>query len=161
MNCPACSSEMQEKDFGGVHVDVCPSCKGIWFDWLELKKLDEQNEGMGQALVDSLEHGRNKADDRGKVKCPKCFKPMIDHNYQSQTRVTVDECYLCGGFFLDAGELKVIRDNFLTETERDTIVIQMINNLPKEPMPDIPENIPGTETRREAVHKFITTLFTK
>jgi hypothetical protein len=47
MNCPVCSKAMVEKDFGGVRVDVCQDgCKGIWFDWMELIKLDEQNEGL-------------------------------------------------------------------------------------------------------------------
>ena len=36
-----------EEDFGGVKVQVCrDGCKGIWFDWGELAKLDEKNEGV-------------------------------------------------------------------------------------------------------------------
>lgn len=161
MKCSVCANDMQTKDFGGVHVDVCSSCKGMWFDWNELKNLDEHNEGLGAALVEALECSQKKNDDRGQINCPKCQKPMISHNYQSQKYVTVDECYLCGGFFLDSGELKVIRDNFLTESERDALVIQIIGDIPKTEMPDVPENIPGTEDRREAVSNFITKLFMK
>lgn len=123
MNCPVCETAMIEEDFGGVLIDVCSNgCNGIWFDWFELEKLDETHEGLGSALKSALENSRVKEDDRGKINCPKCFKPMVAHLYKSAKEVTVDECYLCGGFFLDSGELKIIRDNFMTEEQRDSFV---------------------------------------
>ena len=39
MNCPACENNMDERDFGGVHVDVCCACKGVWFDIHEIQRL--------------------------------------------------------------------------------------------------------------------------
>ena len=46
MNCPVCGKEMVSEDFG-VNVDVCENgCKGIWFDWGKLAKLDQKNEGV-------------------------------------------------------------------------------------------------------------------
>ncbi len=36
---------------------------------------------------------------------------MQNHKYKSLD-VVIDECYSCGGKFLDAGELKEIRDHF-------------------------------------------------
>jgi len=48
MNCPVCEKPMVAEDFGGVQVDACrDGCKGIWFDWLELVRLDENHEGFG------------------------------------------------------------------------------------------------------------------
>jgi len=119
MNCPACKAEMVEEDFGGVKVDVCKKgCKSMWFDYAELETLDENHEGFGNALKEELNSPRVKDDNRGSLNCPKCNRPMKAHLYQRAKTVTVDECYSCGGFFLDAGELKVIRDNFLDEQQR-------------------------------------------
>lgn len=123
MNCPACDKKMTEHDFGNIKVDICDlGCKGIWFDWIELGKLDETSEGTGAALEATLNSPQAKNPSRGQIKCPKCYQPMIAHFYQAQNMVTVDECYGCGGFFLDGGELKVLREHHLTEQEREEYI---------------------------------------
>lgn len=35
--------------------------------------------------------------------------------------MNVDECYYCGGFFLDSGELHQIRETFMSDTEREGV----------------------------------------
>lgn len=120
MKCPACSQVMTEEDFGGVKVDVCENgCKGIWFDHFELAKLDEKNEGIGRALQNALNSERHRDTGRGRLTCPQCGIKMVPHFYKSETMVTVDECYQCGGFYLDSGEIEVVRDNHLTESGRE------------------------------------------
>ena len=37
--CPNDGTEMERKDYGGVAVDVCGDCKGIWLDDGELFSL--------------------------------------------------------------------------------------------------------------------------
>ncbi len=40
MKCPICDDvRMREVDKNGVHIDVCPECKGVWLDRGELDKL--------------------------------------------------------------------------------------------------------------------------
>ena len=40
MQCPLCIETVLEPRFhGGVEVDVCPKCKGVWLDRGELDKL--------------------------------------------------------------------------------------------------------------------------
>ncbi|MDD4202511.1 MAG: zf-TFIIB domain-containing protein [Candidatus Omnitrophica bacterium] len=132
MNCPACNKEMVEKDFGGVAVDVCENgCKGIWFDWFELMKLDEKNEGMGNALKEALKSPRTNNEDREKLKCPKCGIPMHIHQYRNSKEVNVDECYACAGFFLDSGELRQIRDSFMSEEQVDAYAKSLIDDMPE------------------------------
>ena len=59
MKCPVCSKEMVQENFG-VNVDVCENgCKGIWFDQGELRRLDENNEGLGAALEQALRYPRS------------------------------------------------------------------------------------------------------
>ena len=126
MLCPVCNKEMVEEDLGGVKVDICKNgCKGIWFDWCELTKLDEKNEGFGNTLQEALSHPRVNDENREKINCPKCDLPMHIHKYKSTKEVNVDECYACGGFFLDSGEFRAIRDNFMSKEEEQ----QYLNSL--------------------------------
>jgi Zn-finger nucleic acid-binding protein len=39
MNCPVCTSELRPIDRGGIEIDVCPLCRGVWLDRGELDKL--------------------------------------------------------------------------------------------------------------------------
>jgi len=131
MNCPVCSNVMVEKNFGGVMIDVCASgCKGMWFDWMELIKMDEVDEGFGDALAEALEAPRVNDENRGQINCPKCSRPMQVHLYKRSRSVNVDECYLCGGFFLDSGELLLIREGYMSDEEHAEYVGQLIGSVP-------------------------------
>ena len=131
MNCPVCAKPMTEESFGDVHVDVCKDgCKGIWFDWGELKALDESHEGAGEALKEALESSRVNDAGRGPLNCPKCGIAMHAHKYRSAKEVNVDECYSCGGFFLDSGELKEIREHHMNNEERDTYIHKLVDEAP-------------------------------
>ncbi len=132
MDCPVCSKAMVEKDFGiSTKVNVCEGgCKGIWFDYLELRMLDEKNEGTGEALQAALHYPRTNDNNRAPLNCPKCGSMMHAHKYERDREVNVDECYSCGGFFLDSGELKDIRDRYMSDEEQDNYVHQLIGGIP-------------------------------
>ncbi|PYL24354.1 MAG: hypothetical protein DMF44_05390 [Verrucomicrobia bacterium] len=131
MKCPVCGKEMVTENFG-VNVDVCENgCKGIWFDQGELMMLDEKNEGLGAALEAALRYPRNNDGQRGPIKCPKCGIPMHTHKYERDKEVNVDECYNCGGFFLDSGELTDIRNNYMSDAEVQAYADKIINSVPE------------------------------
>jgi uncharacterized protein len=131
MKCPVCNAEMVKKDFG-IAVAVCENgCKGMWLEQDELRMLDEKNEGLGSALEEALRYPRNNHGQRGQIKCPKCSIPMHTHKYKMAKEVNVDECYNCGGFFLDSGELTEIRDNHMSDAEVDTYANQLANSIPE------------------------------
>ena len=69
--------------------------------------------------------------DRDPLKCPKCGIKMREHKYRNAKEVNVDECYACGGFFLDSGELKQIRDNYMSEDEREVYVQRLVGETPQ------------------------------
>lgn len=153
MICPVCQNEMEAESFGTVVVDVCKNgCKGIWFDWMELTKLDEDNEGLGNALREALNYERVNDEGRDQVNCPKCSVPMQIHKYESAKEVNVDECYQCDGFFLDSGELKAIRDNFMTEEERNTYAEKLVNGSPE--FKKAEKDLERVKLRSEAIRKF-------
>jgi Zn-finger nucleic acid-binding protein len=45
--------------------------------------------------------------------------------------VNVDECYGCGGFFLDSGELREVRENHMSDEERDAYVQKLLDDVPE------------------------------
>lgn len=121
MKCPACGNPLQQMTVSDVTVDVCKGgCGGIWFDNFELKKFDEPHEAAGQVLL-SVERNESIVIDHTKrLKCPKCDDiVMMRHFFSVKKEVQVDECPGCGGFWLDAGELRKIRSLFNTEQERE------------------------------------------
>lgn len=112
MYCPVCSKEMSDEDFG-VPVYRCKNgCQGIWFDRYRLASLDQKDKGQGEALEQALQCPRDPDFGLKELTCPRCSIPMQKHKYAKASSVTVDECYKCGGYFLDAGELAEIRNNY-------------------------------------------------
>lgn len=39
MQCPRCGDELEAHHRGGVEIDVCPRCGGVWLDRGEMDKL--------------------------------------------------------------------------------------------------------------------------
>jgi uncharacterized protein len=153
MKCPVCQNEMVKQDFGGVQVDVCKNgCKGLWFDWSEVNKLDRKNEGFGDALTEALHYPRSNDADRGQIKCPKCGILMHAHKFASEKEINVDECYQCGGFFLDSGELKIIRDRSMSKEEEQAYAEKMIAGNPV--IEKAKQDLDKEETRTEAIRRF-------
>ena len=115
MTCPACGRELTSMTAGPIAVEACVNgCAGIWLDHYELEKVDEQSEAAGTALLEipgdralSVDLGRQRS-------CPKCGPEMVMmRHFESVARkVAIDECPSCGGIWLDAGELNVIRSEF-------------------------------------------------
>jgi Zn-finger nucleic acid-binding protein len=105
---------------GDLEVDACQGgCGGLWFDNFELEKVDEPHEAGGQALLEIPTDETVKVDLAAKRSCPKCGDvKMKQHFFSVERKVTVDECGGCGGVWLDAGELRDVREMFSTEEER-------------------------------------------
>ena len=153
MQCPVCKKEMVEVNIDGVVIDICKdSCKGMWFDWHELTKLDEKHENVCEVLEEALNHPRTNREDRGKIHCPKCEIPMFIHKHKSSKEVDVDECYNCAGFFLDSGELKAIRDNFMTKEEAEEYVSELLSNVPE--YHEAHADLQKQKLRTDAVHSY-------
>ena len=73
--------------------------------------------------------------------------------------VTVDECYGCGGFFLDAGELELVRKYHMTENERDQCIQKILSDFPNTHAKAVNKIIPGTKERRKAVYNVVNSIF--
>jgi len=122
MKCPACGRDLAPKVIGDVTVDVCEGgCGGIWFDQHELQHFDSANEEAGLSLL-NVDTDPAVVVDRGERRnCPKCtdHQIMMRHFYSTKHEVEVDECPACGGYWLDAGELRSIHAQFETDADRE------------------------------------------
>ncbi len=119
--CPACGKPMkkiylEEQKF---NIDIClDGCGGIFLDNRELKKIDEEHEDITPVL-EAIKGKTFEKTDSSKIRvCPACGNKMVK-NYTSHLRkIEIDECYGCGGKFLDYGELAEIRREYKNEKER-------------------------------------------
>lgn len=132
MKCPACDFELSKKNIEGIELDVCEGgCGGIWFDNLELQKFDEAHECAGGDFL-NIRTGKSKERPGPPKprKCPKCpAVVMTRHYFDTLKKVIIDECSVCGGIWLDAGELAVVRGSFKTEAERKETAGKYFSNL--------------------------------
>ena len=39
MNCPICNIELKPADRGGIEIDYCPKCRGVWVAREELDRI--------------------------------------------------------------------------------------------------------------------------
>jgi Zn-finger nucleic acid-binding protein len=111
MKCPACFNELTELQVGSLTVDACQGgCGGIWFDAFEMEKVDEEQEAVGEPLLNIQRDQRLVVDPTRKRECPRCTGIKLHrHFFSAKRRVEVDQCPNCGGYWLDAGELALIR----------------------------------------------------
>ena len=112
MKCPACYNELSELQVGELRVDVChEGCGGIWFDPFELQQVDDAADSAGEPLLEIRRDESVQVDPSRKRECPRCQGIKLHrHFFSARRRVQVDQCPNCGGYWLDAGELVLIRE---------------------------------------------------
>ena len=120
--CPSCGDALRRSDvgeYGSVALDVCPNCRGTWFDAGELDQLDG-------SVWANVEHQafREVAPDHPRAACPRCEIPL-EAVAPAEVEVTVDRCPACHGFWLDAGELDRMRD---LAARTDAKAVQPVGN---------------------------------
>lgn len=124
--CPACNKKMHKifLNTHGFNLDIClDSCGGMFFDNRELNKVDEQHENIDEILA--LINGKTfKPVDENELRiCPACSANMHKNYTSLEKNIQIDECYTCGGKFLDAGELCRMRAEFENDAERAASVV--------------------------------------
>ena len=111
LTCPACGKRMTKFFIpsGNVSVDICmDGCGGIFFDNRELNRFVGEGKDAGEILQLFLGKTFMYADQQTKRVCPACGTDMVKNYFDATKTVQVDECYRCGGKFLDHGELEKI-----------------------------------------------------
>lgn len=136
LRCPACGKEMKKIFIPsqGVNIDICmDGCGGLFFDNREFQMFDEKNENIDD-IIQAVENNDFKpVDDSLPRFCPACGAKMVKNFASIKKEVQIDECYACGGKFLDNGELTKIRSQYETELDRTNDVMKYVyDNVGKE-----------------------------
>lgn len=114
MKCPRCMNQLKPVSLEDIVLDVCEACEGIWFDKNELEticRLEEQqllSSEISKSLVKDHHFSQTAYKDR--LLCPRCSAPMKSYIYSYDSGICLDNCQLCGGIWVDDGELKEIID---------------------------------------------------
>jgi Zn-finger nucleic acid-binding protein len=117
IDCPKCGTHMARHTSGDLHVDRCSTCSGLWLDAMELPRVL-----ANPAEVARLDKGRHAASTLRntvrKINCPRDHSPLIAVSDPAQPHVHYEQCSVCGGVFLDSGELKDLSEFTLKERLR-------------------------------------------
>jgi Zn-finger nucleic acid-binding protein len=108
---------MEKVTFESIAVDRCTGCYGMWFDALELEAMVETRGGR-KLDVGSVDVGKQ-MDATNRIDCPHCHTKMLRLVDNRHPEVKYEQCSVCGGAFLDAGELKLIERRTLSELLAD------------------------------------------
>lgn len=87
---------------GGIEVDHCRRCGGVWCDAAELPQLL----ALEEPAVQSVRAGRldPAADSRAGL-CPRDGTRLLRVSSARRRQVTIESCPTCRGIWLDGGEL--------------------------------------------------------
>jgi hypothetical protein len=121
MQCPSCSAELSKLAAGDLELDVCQNgCGGIWFDRNELFSFDEKREFDPSTLLRIAKAKEQvKVDPNQRKRCPTCSdQPLVRQFFDVKCEVEFDQCWECGGVWLDVGEINTIRSQFETHADR-------------------------------------------
>jgi hypothetical protein len=103
--CVKCTQVLSKSNVGGVEVDLCPRCGGLWLDRGEITRLsnipDAELESLRLALLGGGK-GPPPVPCATKHHCPACTGTLKEVVLGP---VHVDYCPQCHGIFLDRGEL--------------------------------------------------------
>lgn len=122
MNCPACNHELKLLQVMGIKVHACEgSCGGLWFEWREIKILQDRNPAAGAGLL-HVERAEGVHVFRDvQHPCPKCIHTLLyRHCFSKSFSYEIDQCAKCGGFWLDAGALARLPLKLPTESDQQT-----------------------------------------
>jgi Zn-finger nucleic acid-binding protein len=104
---------MDPVDFGGVEVDRCRACGGLWFDLLEQHDLKAVE---GSESIDIGDPARGQLhDEESPVYCPREGALMIRMVDLDQPHIWIEGCPVCHGAFFDAGEFTDFKQHTLLE----------------------------------------------
>ena len=128
--CPSCSRTLTPLAVGRIVVDAChQGCGGIWFDYFELQRFDEVHEGEGKMLANVERAEGVQPDQEKRLRCPRCSDVVLRrHFFSVNQKVVVDSCPGCGGYWLDHGELALIRSEFPTAQARDRAAERFVDD---------------------------------
>ena len=113
MQCPKCDGTMQRVAVAGVEVDRCEACEGLWFD---LREHEHSKQAPGSEAIDTGDEATGQQQDAIRdLRCPHCHAQMVSQVFPQQPHIHYEQCSICGGLYLDAGEFRDFKELTLAE----------------------------------------------
>jgi Zn-finger nucleic acid-binding protein len=112
--CPACGSPSEFACLAGIQVDLCPRCKGVWFDDRELAELPANlsNVDLAKAAAEfllSLPPAARRRKRPAYLVCPVCAGHLAPRNFREVSGILTDRCDGCGTWVDHVNVLKILR----------------------------------------------------
>jgi Zn-finger nucleic acid-binding protein len=114
LRCPCCACWMASREVGGIEIQECGKCFGLWapedrFDQLVDRAVAAARErGPDEPVQAPRVDGGNPAQQSVEYRrCPECDALMVRRNFRKRSGVIVDRCHQ-HGTWLDAHELERI-----------------------------------------------------
>jgi len=121
VDCPRCNVTADVQTVGGVEMEICRTCGGMYLARGELNKALEPTAGdleYSTVDLDSFEHD----DEFGVISCPRCLEVSMEKvEFNIYTNIILDYCRKCEGFWLDGREKHRINEEIreLNEASRE------------------------------------------
>ena len=145
--CPACNAAMKKICLPeqGINIDICTEgCGGMYFDNRELQKV-QQDDNSINTILESLENKEFQTINQDATRvCPACGTNMVKMG--GNVGIEYDVCNVCGGKFLDNGELKKMSEFVVKGEDKLDAALESI----------YPQN-----TVFNARHQFFVNMYTK
>lgn len=106
--CPRCNCALEENDYRGSVIDICPQCSGLWLDTQEFRYHASERDTFADDSIPRACERPPLPQQEGYVKCARCEGVMVRKNFRKISGVLIDVCR-DHGVWLDAGELEQIR----------------------------------------------------
>jgi Zn-finger nucleic acid-binding protein len=91
---------MELRTAGEATIDVCPTCRGLWLDWLDGDTLTLAELAMPLSR-------RAGVQEPSSPKCPRCAKDLVTHAHDA-SGPAVWRCGECAGSFLPRATVEAL-----------------------------------------------------
>lgn len=156
IKCPACGKNMEKVYIPaeGINIDICTEgCGGIFFDNREFDKFNEEHEDI--SVIEAKLRGKEfeLTDENAVRNCPVCGAQMVKNKSAAKGDVKVDDCYSCGGKFLDYGELFKIREEYKNDLDRGNAAMEYLYSKIGKELSDIDKEVATRKANRNLGQK--------
>lgn len=115
--CPVCKILLETVSLEGNNIEVCLTCKGMFFEFDEMKTVLKNT--LQEKYTEIFE-GDNASDHTAPYTCPKCEENMREEEYGFNSGIHIDRCDNCMSIFLNGGEAKEI-NRYLSSMESEEV----------------------------------------
>jgi Zn-finger nucleic acid-binding protein len=114
---------METAQVNELSVDICPSCRGLWLDRDELRRLSAHPDEL-EALRQRVSAEEPGPEPAASGECPACQRRLGIAMIGS---FSVEYCTICGGVFLDRGELNKVLEQ--TEAKNIATIVALARSM--------------------------------